>query len=68
MRCYDGCPDSQLQALIDRSNEAKRVIETLGASVTYFPMEGQFMAFQHYKPISRFHRSRAGVAEELLGD
>jgi hypothetical protein len=53
MRCYNGYPDSKLQALLDR-NEAKRKELTdviPGASCTYFPVEECYQCFLDYKPI-----------------
>ena len=55
MRCYDGCPDSELQALIDhKAALRKKVTERYGpgARVTYFPMEGAYRVYSaDHKPL-----------------
>ena len=41
MRCYNGQPDSDLQARLDHDATVRAAIVALGYSVTYFP-EGEF--------------------------
>lgn len=65
MRCYDGCPDSELQALIDAKIKARKEIESLGYTVTYFPMEDKWMAFKNYLPATKFHNSIIEIASIL---
>ena len=54
MRCYDGCPDSSYQALLDSCAAARATIIKLGYTVTYFPMEERYMAFKDFRPASAF--------------
>lgn len=39
MRCYDGAPDKNLQALLDDSKLAHKQLKSLGLTATYFPVE-----------------------------
>lgn len=55
MRCYYGCPDSQLQAVIDARTSALSDARKLGMHIVYFPMEEKWMAFD-LDP----HRERSG--------
>lgn len=66
MRCYNGCPDSELQSVIDANIDAgKRLIE-VGASVTYFPAEGKWLVFRGNKPIGDFHESKVVAANTYI--
>ena len=38
MRCYNGAPDSEFQALIDDAQLAQRQLGVVGARATYFPV------------------------------
>lgn len=44
MRCYNGCPDSELQRLLDRKAELRASLPD-GVRCTYFPMESQWQMF-----------------------
>ena len=73
MRCYNGCPDSQLKAIWDSRDEArkelKRVAESLGkrGMCTYFPLEGKYMCCdEKYKQLSEFHNSVEGAVAEAI--
>ena len=67
MRCYNGCPDSELKAYWDNIAKCKQEIIDLGYTVTYFPMEGKYMAFKNYRPASQFHGSLASLLATLKG-
>jgi len=43
MRCYNGAPDAQLQALMDERVRLRKELKSADpdAHVTYFPMEGE---------------------------
>jgi len=45
MRCYNGCPDSELKAEMDADDRARKALDKMGLHVVYFPMEGQYMVF-----------------------
>lgn len=66
MRCYDGCPDDELQALIDDEVKASKELARHGMRATYFPMEGKYMVFQGLKPITGFHSSRRSCVREVF--
>lgn len=57
MRCYNGAPDSQLQAKIASREAARKRLLLRGITVTYFPAEGKFLCFSEYKPIGDFQDS-----------
>lgn len=65
MRCYNGCPDDELQALINERARVKAAIVAAGYTVTYFP-EGEFYsAFKDYRPITGECKTLHAVAHEL---
>lgn len=64
MRCYNGCPDDELQAVIDAKRAAFDEAKRLGINITYFPMEGQYMAFRDIEQVSGFHDHPRGALEE----
>lgn len=45
MRCYNGCPDDELQSLFDSREEARAKLKKADpkAWCTYFPMEAMYM-------------------------
>jgi hypothetical protein len=47
MRCYNGCPDSQLQNLLDKKSEARKRLKQIrqDARCCYFPAEGKWQVF-----------------------
>lgn len=61
MRCYNGCPDSELQAHLDEQTRLHKVLERLGARATYFPAEGAWMVFKDHWPKTEFCSSLAGA-------
>lgn len=67
MRCYDGCPDSQLQAKIDADTRVEKSLAKRGMSVTYFPVEQGWMVFKGYHPVTEFHPSLQSAAHAALG-
>lgn len=48
MRCYNGCPDKELQAVLDDNAAAEIELAVFGARATYFPMEERWMVFKDY--------------------
>lgn len=64
MRCYDGCPDKELQAFIDAEAKAHRELAKLGLRATYFPMEGAWMAFRDHVSVTGFCNTVRGCLEE----
>lgn len=57
MRCYNGCPDSELQALIDRDVKAQKDLAKFGARATYFPMEQKWQVFKDHRMVGKFQDS-----------
>lgn len=45
MRCYNGCPDKELQAFIGAKQKAHDRLKKAGLRATFFPAEGQYMVF-----------------------
>ena len=66
MRCYNGCPDSEYQALIDSCTVARGALLALGYTATYFPMEERYMAFKGHRPASPFFVTIHSLADYLL--
>lgn len=72
MRCYNGCPDTELQAVWDAKADMRKKLDamanSLGASayVTYFPLEGKWLAFSNYKMISGFNFSEEQTYQEAM--
>lgn len=67
MRCYNGCPDKELQALIDDMKLASKELAAIGARATYFPMEHKWMVFSDNKAITGFHDTKRQAANAALG-
>lgn len=65
MRLYNGCPDKELQELLDSRRETKRKIISLGFTVTYFPMEEKYIGFRNYTPVTEFCDSLQDVLKEV---
>jgi hypothetical protein len=53
MRCYNGCPDAELQALIDSEQSIRAQALKEGINLTYFPGEEKWGAseVETYKPL-----------------
>lgn len=71
MRCYNGCPDSELAAWIRRNEDA--IVELgrriPGARCTYFPMEGKYQVYSaEHKPLSKAKESVISAVEEAIGE
>jgi len=60
MRCYDGAPDSELKAHLQRQAEAEQELKATipGSSCTCFPAEAMWMVFVDYKPFTNFFVSK----------
>ena len=66
MRCYNGCPDAELQSSIDANIDASKRLRAVGANVTYFPAEGMWLVFRDNRPIGNFHESKVVAANTYL--
>jgi len=66
MRCYDGCPDKELQAIIDDCALARKQLADAGLTVTYFPMEGKWRVFRNYTATGGFHDTLRQAADAAL--
>lgn len=58
MRCYNGCPDSEYQALLDAEAKAERELAEAmpGARCVYFPSPGYYQVWRDYRPVLGFER------------
>lgn len=66
MRCYNGCPDSELKAFLDKQARLRAEIEKLGYSVSYFPNGEFWQLFKDYRPFGE-ECSSLERAASLLG-
>lgn len=75
MRCYNGCPDSELAAIWkerdDKEAEMKALGEKLGMRLicTYFPMEGNYECCDcknGYRPITDFVNSKITALDQAI--
>lgn len=66
MRCYNGAPDSELQAFLDDSELASQQLAAVGMRATYFPMEGQWMVFRGLHAVTGFYPTKRGAANAAL--
>lgn len=67
MRCYNGQPDKDLQALLDDLRKAGEELAAVGLRATYFPMEGKWMVFdKNHRPIDGFHSSKRDAADAAM--
>ena len=62
MRCYNGCPDKELQALLDESARIDKELAAVGARATYFPMEERWIIFRGNEMLTDFHSSKFAAA------
>lgn len=62
MRCYNGCPDSKLQAWIDEQSRLHKELERLDVRATYFPSEERWMIFdRNHQSVGEFHATLDGA-------
>lgn len=67
MRCYDGCPDKEYQALLDGRALARKRLAAVGLRATYFPLESMYMVFDsNFLPFGPFYNSLADAAEAAI--
>lgn len=66
MRCYNGQPDKELQALLDEEHAVLTRAEKEKVQLTYFPAEEGWIAFRSFKPVSGFHSTPRPALEEAL--
>lgn len=58
MKCYNGCPDKELQAILDDQANAQKELSKMDLHATYFPMEKRYMVFtENFKSDFVFHTS-----------
>ena len=62
MRCYNGCPDSELKTYLQVQESYKQAITAAGYSVTWFPMEEKWLVFKGYHAVSPFLNTLAEAA------
>lgn len=58
-RCYNGCPDKELQAIIDESKRQDAVLKRFGAHATYYPMEERWMVWKNFDAVTDFKKSKS---------
>jgi hypothetical protein len=53
MRCYNGCPDGELKALIDARIKAEKRLKKINpeARCVYFPSPGYFQVWLNNEPV-----------------
>ena len=61
MRCYDGCPDSELQAVIDAEYAAEQRLRELcpEAHCTYFPSPGVYQVWVNNAPVGGWSHDKS---------
>lgn len=68
-RCYNGCPDDELQGLIDDQKAAHAEARERGLILTYFPMEAAWLAAHYLSQIENHlglsHPTGASLRERL---
>jgi hypothetical protein len=68
MRCYNGQPDKELQAIIDDDRKVGEEIAAMGLSITYFPVEQAWMVFDsNHHPVTGFCNSKRGALNAAQG-
>lgn len=68
MRCYNGCPDDELQALLDDAKRAEQELAAAGMRAVYFPSEGAWMVFRDLTAVTGFCGSKRAAANAALRD
>lgn len=68
MRCYNGCPDSALQAFLDDQRKASEELAAIGCHATYFPMEEKWVVFKGNRPITPFLDTKRAAADAALAE
>lgn len=68
MRCYNGCPDSEMQALHNHQEALLREVRRHEpeAVCTRFPMEETFQVHVWGRPLSGHHSSRSEALSAAL--
>ncbi len=66
MRCYNGCPDSELQSVLDANEDAKKRLNDLGANATYFPREQMWLVFKDNRPVGEFKSTICQAADAYI--
>lgn len=73
MRMYNGCPDRELQEVIDARKAAERRMKSVAmellsvddsAICTYFPMEQKYMCLLNYISITGFFDCKIDACNE----
>ena len=68
MRCYNGCPDSELQALLDETHRLRESLRAVDkeARVTYFPMEEKYRAHRWGEALSDLCDSLSEAVDQAI--
>ena len=69
MRCYNGQPDKELQALMDDAALVTRQLAAHDARAVYFPAEGRWTVFKANRMVVKLQdtkRAAANAALEIL--
>jgi hypothetical protein len=73
MRCYNGAPDDQLQAVWDSRDKAKAALKRAcsAAWCTYFPMEGMYRCARYndygrFEELTEFHSSIESACDSAI--
>ena len=68
MRCYNGCPDSELAAWLKVRSDADKVMKSLNlnAHCTRFPAEQEYSVWVDNKQITRDHKDRLSALNEAI--
>jgi hypothetical protein len=66
MRCYNGCPDSELKALWEERARVKAEARAEGILLTWYPAEEKWGAskLEDYTPLGELHQSIHGALFE----
>lgn len=70
MRCYNGCPDTQLQTLIDETTNAMQRLKAIcqNAHCTYFPIEEIFQVWLDNRPIGKESKDKLEAIEDAINN
>jgi len=71
MRCYNGCPDSEYQAVLDRVAKKEKELKQLfngssDVSCVYFPAEGKYQVYYKLDPIGEWSESKISAIENAV--
>lgn len=63
MRCYNGCPDKQLQAVLDSRKAAEERLKNFDPECrcVFFPSPGYYQVWKNNKPVCGFDNEYSTV-------